>query len=664
MNQFSITVLLGAFLLFQLELIMAKKLLPIFGGSFTVWTTCMLFFTSMIFFSYFATNIISKKINQKKYAIAHIFLLIVATAFFPFNISENVQLQRPIVSILTTLFVSMGLPFFLLGMTNPLLQDWFHKIQDKESHFLFSASNIGSLLGLLSYPLLIAPLLSLNQQINLWCTGYVFYIIGIITCRPKKSLEVIEVKEEPIPFRSKLYWVLLSATGLALMLAITNIITAEMGSIPLLWTIPLVIYLLTFILNFKQVPFYPASLRKIARMLIFGLAVILLVLENKGTSLLFLALQYLILFFGCMFCHRKLYLDRPKSGELTSFYLYLSLGGGIGSLFMSVGIPILGKDWGNTSLEYLVALALFASALLVKEFEQIKLTFSKQALASVIIASLLIVCGIIGTKVLLKDQSPVLSFRNFYGPYRIVDSNGIRKFFHGATLHGQQFLDKERSKEPLLYFHPQSPIGEFFATQTQIESVGVLGMGIGSLTAYARKGQHWDIYEIDPDVVAVAQSHFTHLKQGLVRPTIHIGDGRLNLQSKQDKSFDLLIMDAFSSDSVPTHLITLEAMRLYLKKLKNDGVLIFNISNRYLNLNKILLSAAIKLNIPHLTQLKKFSDKRLGKSHSSWFLMSKNQKIIDQLKSKKSWTTMDPKKNKIRVWTDSYTNVLAAFKFF
>jgi hypothetical protein len=663
-NQFSITVFLGAFLLFQLELIMAKKLLPIFGGSFTVWTTCMLFFTSMIFFSYLATNIVSKKINQKKYAIAHIFLLIFATVFFPFNIAKNLQLQMPIVSILTTLFVSMGLPFFLLGMTNPLIQDWFHKTQGKESHFLFSASNIGSLLGLLTYPLLIAPLLSLDQQINLWCIGYVFYIIGLITCRPKKSLEAVVIKKEFIPFRSKLYWVLISASGLALMLAITNIITAEMGSIPLLWTIPLVIYLLTFILNFKQVPFYPASLRKIARTVIFGLAVILLALENKGTSLLFLVLQYLILFFGCMFCHRKLYLDRPKSDELTSFYLYLSLGGGIGSLFMSVGIPVLGKNWGNTSLEYLVALALFASAILVKEYQQIQLTLRKQSLALVMVASLLIACGFIGTKFLLKNQSPVLSFRNFYGPYRILDSNGIRKFFHGATLHGQQFLDIERSKEPLLYFHPQSPIGEFFATQTQIDSVGVLGMGIGSLTAYAKKGQHWDIYEIDPDVVTVAQNHFTHLKQAKVRPIIHIGDGRLNLKNKQDKSFDLLIMDAFSSDSVPTHLITLEAMKLYLKKLKNDGVLIFNISNRYLNLNKILLSAASKLNIPHLTQLKKFTDKRLGESHSSWFLMSKNQKIIDELSSNKNWKSLDPKKNKIRVWTDSYTNVLAAFKIF
>jgi hypothetical protein len=307
-------------------------------------------------------------------------------------------------------------------------------------------------------------------------------------------------------------------------------------------------------------------------------------------------------------------------------------------------------------------LVLFGSALLIGEFEKVKMIMREQKIVLgtfIIFFSFFIYFSI---RFILKDQTPVLSFRNFYGPYRVIDSKGTRAFYHGVTLHGKQFLDLEKRKSPLMYFHPKSPIGEFFSTKEDIKNIGVLGMGIGSLTAYAKKGQSWDIFEIDPDVVKVAKNYFTHLKLGAITPDILIGDGRLKIQTKPNNFYDLLIMDAFSSDSVPTHLITLEALKIYLGKLKEKGTLIFNISNRYLNLEKVLLSAAEKLKIPHITQLKNFYDNKLGPSHSSWFLMSKDKKLIRDLVVKKEWKSLNIKENSIRVWTDSYTNILAVLK--
>jgi len=662
MNRFSLTVFLGAFLLFELELIIAKKILPLYGGSFTVWTTCMLFFTTVMFLSYFFTDLIIKKMRIKSYGLIHLILLFLAMTTFPFNTNEGEGLLMPIKSILKTLSLTIGPAFFLLAMTNPLIQSWYHKSKGKDSHFLFSASNLGSLLGLLSYPLLLAPFFDLEQQLFIWYIAYGIFSISFYFCRPKVDVPHPLIKGPKLPGKMKIYWVLLSACSMTLLLAITNIITADIGSIPLLWIVPLIIYLVTFILNFKKNPYYPPSLRKSARMIVFSLALLLLILENKGTPLFFISLQYLILFFGCMFCHRKLYLSRPNIKQLTTFYLYLSLGGSLGSLCISVGVPLLGKHWGNTSLEYIVVLVLFGSSLLIGEFEKVKMIIREQ---KIVLGSFIIFFSFFlyfSTSFILKDQTPVLSFRNFYGPYRVIDSKGARAFYHGVTLHGKQFLDLERRKSPLMYFHPQSPIGEFFSTKEDIKNVGVLGMGIGSLTAYAKKGQNWDIFEIDPDVVKVAQNYFTHLKLGAVTPKILVGDGRLKIQTKPNNFYDLLIMDAFSSDSVPTHLITLEALKIYLGKLKEKGTLIFNISNRYLNLEKVLLSAAEKLKIPHITQLKNFYDNKLGNSHSSWFLMSKDKKLIRDLVVRKKWKSLKIKENSIRVWTDSYTNILAALK--
>jgi len=666
MAVFYIVSFLGSFLLFQLELIIAKMILPYYGGSYYVWTTCMVFFTSVLFLGYAFVDQVFHYIKPKIYVFIHLFLLLLACATFPFQIGKEAYATSSVLNILVVLTLTIGPVFFLLSMTSPLIQKWLalSKIAaGQDPYFLYSASNWGSMIGLLSFPFLFEAFLDVGSQLKIWYGLFVIYGILLIFCRPQKVKNVSQ-KKISLPLQQKIYWLALSASGVALMLVITSIITSEIGSIPLLWIIPLCIYLFTLVLNFKRKPWYPATLRRAITAVVFIWTIVILFTHNTYLSFLFMVMQYFVLFLGCMICHRKLYLAKPGEKGLTQFYFYMGLGGFVGSLIVCIGIPAWGRNISNAALDYAVAISLFGIAFLIGDFNKIKRHFRENFKVASSLTIGFIFCLVGGTYFMLHDQKSVYSIRNFYGHYRILDINGVRNFIHGVTIHGRQYLDVKRRFKPISYFHHQSPVANIFKIKKKFKRVGVLGLGIGSLILYSKKGQDWDFYEIDPDVVVMAKEHFSHLEYGEVLPKTIVGDGRLALEKVENGHYDVLFMDAFSSDSIPTHLITKEAINIYLNKVDTNGLIVFNITNRYLDLKKVLVSVAKDLKLSYTSKAKKIMDPELGPSNSEWFVISRKKEIVQGLIEKQNWINYQNKKiSPIRVWTDSYVNILAALRY-
>jgi hypothetical protein len=332
---------------------------------------------------------------------------------------------------------------------------------------------------------------------------------------------------------------------------------------------------------------------------------------------------------------------------------------------VSIVIPIIGRKLAITTLDYIVSSIVIFAALIIRDSDEIKSFIKKHKKIASVIALSLVVLGPIGLKARLdyEMQHVIFALRNFYGLYRVHDIGGIRYLMHESTIHGMQFLDSEKSKEPISYFHKESPVAGFFSEPEKIRHVGIIGLGVGTLSYYSQKGQTWDFYELDPDVLDIAQRYFTYLRNSPVQCNIIIGDGRLNLKQADDRFYDLFIIDAFSSDSIPLHLITREAVALYLSKLSSRGYLVFHISNRYLNLVPILTSIAESLDVPYTYQNKLVTQLKKGVAASKWFVMSPSPEAIDELITKHKWADQEKLKKirKVRCWTDDYINIFDAF---
>jgi hypothetical protein len=623
---YSLTIFLSAFLLFEVQPIIARMILPWFGGTSAVWSTCMLFFQVVLLLGYVYAHWLHRKLRARRQAILHIVVLAVSLATLPIVPSsawKPTGVGQPSLRILALLAVTVGLPYFLLSSTSPLLQAWYSRAHKSGMPYrLFALSNLASMLALLSYPLLIEPNLPSTQQATVWSIAYVGFaaVCGFTAWRvatsPSAETTAMEEDEpnggEP-SLALRFLWLGLAASASVLLLAVTTHLTQDVAAIPFLWILPLTIYLLSFILCFDAPRYYQRWLF----VPLFGMALAFMAFElwpsrryvQFGWLQPFanLAIRWTIVSFGlalfvcCMVCHGELARLKPHPRHLTGFYVTVSLGGAAGGLFVGLVAPNFFRAYYEFPIGSALCLAIVA------------LVFGRELWLRPIARRIWAVAGLaaivggytwcVGAIMHQMVDGYRVVARNFYGLLRVYDDgdpafddDAARKLVHGVINHGQQMLRKEYSRMPVTYFCPDSGIGRVMRSlEGRPRRIGILGLGCGTLAAYGRPGDVFRIYEINPLVLDIAHTQFSYLRETAARIETATGDGRLVLESEPSQQFDLLVMDAFSGDSVPVHLITREAFRTYFHHLKPNGILAVNISNKYLNLEQVMERAASAL---------------------------------------------------------------------
>lgn len=684
---FAAAAFLGSFLLFTLELVVAKLLLPRFGGTAYVWTVSSMVFQGLLLAGYLYARWALAAL-PRQYWKAHAALLCLPFLFFPVRISGGFHFPSPSMELVALLLASIGVPFFALSTTTPVLQDWLRRSEaarSEDSYFLFAASNAGALTALLAYPFLIEPWTTVSRQLAGWEVLYVLFAVLHWRLRPKAGAAAAS---EPLsvasPWGERLAWAWLALGPSAALLAATNLLTLDFAAVPLLWIIPLAIYLLTFVLCFKRRPWYPKRLSMVLVWLMlawFG-TVLLSVHFSADVSARFAAARRLwvinkflffnaALFIVCLICHRQLALSKPPSQRSAQYYVWLSLGGWLGAALVSLVFPVLFRHWALPELDWAAAGALSFGALLYADARRRREVRLPEPGPSRGVVWALGFVGALGLGFFVW-RSPAFqrgdeySLRNFYGFYRVAEEDGLRKFFHGNTLHGLQWLDPARQDEPLLYYHRSSPVAEVFeAFGARSRRIGVLGLGSGVLAAYGRPGQRMDFYELDPDVIDIARRRFSFLARSAARTSEIPGDGRLSLEAEKTpeqggQPFDLLVIDVFSGGAIPVHVVTREALRAYFARMAPSGLLVAHVTNRFLNLRPVF--AALAQDGGYFG-CAKASDISLALSephyYSSWIVLSRDKARVAALESR-GWTDLSRFSTGLRPWTDDYASLWAA----
>ncbi len=542
-----------------------------------------------------------------------------------------------------------------------------------DGYFLYAASNAGAAAALFAYPFLIEPLLSLPAQGWLWRGLYAVYAVLCVSLAPKGAHKEAAAAGKAPSSRERALWLLLSAAPCAALLAATNLLSMDFAAVPLLWTAPLAVYLLTFVLNFKREPWYPEKLNKAmlpwAGVILIPVAVVFWLGQDSTSAQIFARLldlgkfAYMLfaLFALCMIFHKSLAAGRPSSERaMAEYYSWIAAGGLFGSVLVGLVVPWLGRRVGAVALDWAGVGALAVAAITLRDWEQIarhpKTAGGLAALALAATGAIAVAGDHAGT---------VYSLRNFYGIYSVQDREGMRWFFHGNTDHGMQFLDPARHNEPLSYYGFASPLGEAWdILGAKWSSVGVVGLGAGSIAAYGRKGLALDFYELDPDVVAIAERWFTHLRLSGSPIRVVTGDGRLSLERADGIMYDALILDAFNSGAVPIHLLTKDAFNIYLRRLKPDGIILLHVSNRYLDLRPILAAAARDLGLHGASRRQIFAGQaEQGRVESVWVAIGRDPATIEKLAKKKGWINFGADPSRATAWTDRHASLLAALAF-
>jgi len=691
-------------------------LLPYLGGAAAVWTTCVLFFQFMLLLGYVYAHLIARVRNVKKQMLGHVFVLLLPLAFLPirFNAASTESLsQHPAAQLLLLLAASTAVPFFVVSATAPLVQNWFSQSRHESSgdpYFLYAASNAGSLLALMAYPFVIEPWIGVAAQTRLWSWGYgalvlLLLVTGIFPSLKRRGGEAFVASTPPSQGGEKhrhLYWLAAAFVPSGLMLAVTNHIAANVGSVPFLWIIPLALYLLTFIFAFGLR--FRISSTRISRLIpVVLLAVFPLVAAGvvapPGLNWIVIGLHLLLLYCGGLLCHSRLAESRPDPEHLTEFYFWIALGGVLGGVFTATLSPLL----FNTVLEYplLVAvlpffrtgqedrtnftipIALAAGLFLTWfVFRYTRLDFDTEAVALVHTALLFIgyklknhvrrfawsfAVFIMAYSFILpgyiEGANRIYVTRNFFGVKKVLDdpTAHLRKLLHGDTIHGIESTDAARAGQPLSYYYPGGSVSdviEMMRGRQKAERFGVLGLGSGTMAAYADRMHGVRFYEIDPSVEPIARRFFTFVPRCGSDCDVVIGDGRLQLAREPNASFDLLLLDAFSSDSVPTHLVSREAVQLYLSKLVPDGIVMFHVSNRYLNV-ETLVSALVT--DAGLVAYSRFDDagelRTIGKSSANHIVAARHAEDLAAIANRPGWNRV-ARPADFQAWTDDYSNLL------
>lgn len=656
------TVFLSAFLLFLIEPMMAKMILPWFGGSAAVWGTCLVFFQSALLLGYGYADWSTRRLSPKRQTVAHIALLALSLCFLPILPPAYWKPHPgadPAWRILGLLTATIGLPFVLLSATSPLLQSWFRRLRPQtDPYYLFSLSNFASFLALLSYPFLIEPQMSTSTQAGGWSALFGLFVVFCAAAaffsrtRTGANREVITERNEQLSLKRRWHWLAFSACGSMLLLTVTNHLTQDVAPVPLLWVLPLSLYLLTFTLAFSRKQFYHRWLF-IRLLAVFLIAMAYEVYDSReiGAIQISLPLFCLGLFICCMFCHGELNRLKPEGRALTSFYLTLSLGGAVGAVFVGLIAPRLFSSMYEFPFTLLLT-GLLACVTLWREGPAWRVLWCGISLA--------LVCVVV-LKVQSLQHESIAMVRDFYGALRVTESNDCgqmpaRALYHGTIQHGAQYRNWPWRKVPVAYYSFNSGIG--LALQFCCEGskrVGIIGLGTGTLAAYGRPGDLFHFYEIDPDVVQIAHSLFTYLRESPARKEITLGDARLSLQSEEPQQFDVLAVDAFSGDAIPVHLLTEEAIELYLKHLKPNGILAVHVSNTYLVLDAVVKQWADRFGYK-AKRIEDAGNDHLCVAPSDWILVSRNSRFMTSpLVTKQEAPIQIPAG--LRPWTDNYNNL-------
>ena len=697
MPVFASTIFLSAFLLFLIQPIIAKQILPWFGGSPAVWNTCMVFFQMLLLAGYTYSDWSIRRLTPRAQAILHCVLLGVSLAVLPIVADPAWKPggdEDPVWRILALLGATIGLPYFLLSSTGPLIQACFARRYGGERVYrLFALSNFGSLLALLAFPFAIEMLINTRGQAVSWSVAYALFALlcgasVVLAAGPAPSLAALgdAGADEPAPgLVAHSEWLALAALGTIMLLAVTNHITQNIASVPLLWLAPLTLYLLSFILCFEGRGWYRRWLFVVPFLALlpamaWGLQANSGVLEIKKAVPLYCA----GLFISCMFFHGELALAKPAPRYLTRFYLMVSLGGALGGLFVGVAAPRIFTAYYELPLA-LVAGGLLASVLL---FRPRPSTGFPDKLLGVIAArmprrvsaaglagwgmSALAVCATAGTgwyfyqyqHEYLADTT-VLMERNFFGMLRVQESGEgkgrVRNLVHGVIMHGKQSFDPEFQRKPTTYYTEESGVGRLFAAFANAPlRAGVIGLGSGTLAVYGRKDDLMRFYEINPQVIEVARKEFTYLADSAAKIETVLGDARLAMEREPAQQYDILVVDAFSSDAIPVHLITLEALDTYLKHMKPQGVIAFHVTNRYLELKSVvkLLAEARGL---HAVNVADSGDASQFGSSTDWVLVARRPEIFTTQSLAGETEEIEVPAGQA-IWTDDFNNLYQVLK--
>lgn len=741
---FTVSMFVSATLLFLVEPMLAKMALPLLGGTPAVWNTCLVFFQAVLLAGYLYAYAATKWLGRRSQIALHIALALTPLAVLPLHIPtgwEPPTQSSPVLWILAMLSVTVGLPFFMLSSSTPMLQRWFSQSGHKQAHdpyFLYAASNAGSLVGLLGYPLLLEPALRLSTQSHLWSYGYgVFLAVttacGALVWKVQPSIAVAEAaataeagEAAPKPvWRPRLRWIALAFVPSSLMLGVTTQLTTDVPAIPLFWVLPLAFYLLSFVLVFAKRP--PISHEFLIRRLPFLILIALIptVCKTKLPLFVLIPVYLLALFAVALVCHGELARSRPKVSRLTEFYLWMSFGGVLGGIFNALVAPVVFSSVAEFPL------VLLCAALLRPPIDISPLTPAKAARARrndllLPIALGLVMVAVIGglTHAGLRPGRPMvilifgysmlwcLSFgkrplrfaaglvallaagslftgpfgtilhteRSFFGVSRVTNdpAGRFRNLFHGGTNHGIQSLNPATSRETLGYYTTSGPAGTILravqaktlhnnAGQARKPNWAVVGLGAGAMACYLQPGESLTYYEIDPTVMRIASDprYFTFLSQCAPTSQIVLGDARLRLRDAPDGSYDLIVLDAFSGDTIPMHLLTKEALALYMRKLAPGGMLGFHISNLYLQLGPTLGALAHDAGLMCLTADDTgVSQAQIdeGKFPSQWLVIARSRTDLGALGTDVRWkiATVPPE---TQLWTDDYSNLLRVIKW-
>jgi SAM-dependent methyltransferase len=722
------TIFLSAFLLFCLEPMVGKMMLPLLGGAASVWITCLLFFQLMLLMGYGYAHALERYANVRTQMLGHAVLLLITLLFLPIHFGTRPDASAsayPTLWLLGMLIRSVGIPFCLVSTTAPLLQNWLSKTSTasgRDPYFLYAVSNAGSLLALLAYPLLIEPRWGVHVQSSGWSIGYLvlLLLVGSAVARvwthlrqsdpSAKAAAATTVSQKPTN-RDRLFWLAAACVPSGLMLAVTNHMLLNLASVPFLWVIPLALYLITFMIAFARR--FRISLRVLSAIV----PVVLLVLVplvavsrpvGKDTLWYVLGSHLLVLFAGALLCHTALASRRPDPSQLTEFYFWIALGGALGGIFVAVLAPFLFStvveypllvatvvffrqtreskqklNWGDFVYPAVIGLLVAGAWSLfrwasVDVMEDTRTSLSIDAVLVLLVylvqkrrirfalsLAVLIASYRLALPGFLDDYQILHIDRDFFGIKKVVfDMDGNqRKLLHGDTLHGVESLDPALAGQPLSYYHETGPAGDVMKliSVRPNQHVGVVGLGTGSMAGWGRPNRHMTFFDIDPQVYDIAHNFFTYLRRCAENCDVVIGDGRLSIEKAPDSSFDVLMLDAFNSDSIPAHLISREAVQTYLKKLKPDGLILFHVSSRYMDVEGLASAVALDAGLQGLVRYDDDEDP-VGKASSDYVVVARHHEDFGELNNNENWMPIE-KPASIQPWTDDYSNMMAIVRW-
>jgi hypothetical protein len=680
MLAFSLTIFWGACLLFLVQPLIARFILPWFGGGPAVWTTCMLFFQVLLLGGYAYAHFSISRLTPRRQVITHLSLLALAVLLLPITPGDQwkpADGSHAAGHILLLLFACLGLPYLVLAATGPLLQAWFSKANPGVSPYrLYALSNIGSLLALLAYPFVLEPQLARQTQAAWWSLGLVIYAglaawCGVKVWRSSGDESVksaIEDVEPTTPLLHKLLWFALPACGVMLLLAITNKLCQDIAVVPFLWVLPLGLYLLSFIISFDSPRWYHRAFWLPLLAILLGLVLQNLYLAESHPDITPLATLYLgTMFVACMVCHGEVFRLRPGAKRLTGYYLSISAGGAVGGLFVALVAPFVFPDY----FELHLALWLTAALVIIVLRQDPTLPFRQGnarwawALPFVALAALGYGLADVASTSLRGSLSVT---RGFYGVLKVNDNDTGNADLHhltlqhGATIHGLQYVDPEKRTFPSSYYTSTSGIGRLLRAHKPGggRKVGAIGLGCGTLATWGNPGDTFRFYEINDDVARLATSTFTYLKDSKAKTELVMGDARLSMEREPDQQYDVIVLDAFSSDAIPVHLLTLEAFDHYQRHLKPDGVIAVHVSNRYLDLHPVVYRIADKIGFPAITiDDNDTAYEDAGFYGSDWIIMTRNQVLLQQSLLRDVTKEAVEFPARIMYWTDERSDLLS-----